>query len=203
MGIDGSPALVARAERRVAADPLLRAARETVRLRLEVGDAREIRLRERFSLIVLAGVLPHLGGARDAERVLVAVRRRLTQAGRAVLDLPGPGAQPKRELPLAVDWERDIDGRRTLRRSRLIRSITPDGLVVAYSTLTDVERPDGTFAHLSAAFRLWYPSYRQLEQIVHRAGLAVLLVYGSHDLDRFSRHSQRLIVVAERARRHR
>ena len=202
VGIDGAPALLERAERRVASDQNLRVARSEGRLLLVGGDVRRIDRTERFSLIVVAGVIPHLDGPSESQRMLVSARRRLTRGGRLVLDLPGPAALPTRDLPMAVDWERRVEGRRVVRRSRLVRRRERDGLVVLLSTMTEVERGDGTFARLPASFRLWYPSYPQLEMLVRRAGLAVSQVYGSHALDRFSRASERLIVVAERARRH-
>ena len=200
VGLDGSPALIRRARRRIEADARLRAAFADGRLELVTGDVRAFSRAERFSLILAVGVLPHLTGPQDAARMLLSARRHLTRAGRLVLDLPGPAALPDRDLPLDVDWERDTDGRRMRRRSRLMRRETPDGLMVALSTVTDVEQPDGTFAQLPASFHLWYPSGVQLEDLVLRAGLAVSLVYGSHDLDRFSRLSERLIMVAERAK---
>ena len=198
VGLDGSAALLARATRRIEADAGLRAARDAGRLELVRADVRRIDLRERFSLIVAVGVLPHLSGPSDAEAMLCSARRRLTARGRLVVDLPGPGALPTSDLPLGVDWERRFDGRRVVRRSRLTWRRARDGLHVVLTTMTEMERSDGTFARLPAAFRLWYPTVRHLEQIVARAGLSVSLVYGSHELDPLSRRSERLIVVAER-----
>lgn len=200
VALDGSPALVARAEQRIVGDSTLRTARAGGRVEVMLGDVRDIPLREKFSLILAVGLLPHLDGPTEALRTLVGARRRLTRAGRLVLDLPGPGALPTRDLPLAMDWERQLGGVTVTRRSRLMRQKRADETVVVLSTMTDVAHADGTFARLPAAFRLWYPSYVQLEDLVRRAGLAVSLVYGSHDLDRFSRRSERLILIAERAR---
>ena len=199
VAMDGSPALLRRAALRVERDPVLAAAEREGRLELALGDARHIERRERFSLVVAADVLPHLGGRADADSMLAAVRRRLTPAGRLVLDLPGPGALPERDLPRGVDWERQIDGRRVTRTSELVRREEPDGLHVLLSTMTEVARPDGTFARLPASFALWYPSLEQIESLLDHARLVASLVYGSHDLDTFTPRSERLIVVAERS----
>ena len=83
-----------------------------------------------------------------------------------------------------------------VRRSRLERRETPEGLRVAYSTLTDVVRPDGTIARLPASWRLWYPSPAALVALAAEAELVVESVFGSHDLDPLDEDSERCIVVA-------
>jgi len=198
-GVDGSPALLRRAEARIAGDPLLAAAHEAGRIELVLGDARRPPVHGHFRTIVLAGVVPHLEGPEDALRALQAARRLLGPAGRLVLDDIGPTGLPWRDLPYSVDWEREMNGERVVRRSQLTRRDTPEGLRVAYLTLTDTVRPDGTIARLPASFRLWYPSRVVLEQLLDAAGFAVELTYGSHDLDLFHETSERRIVIARRA----
>jgi hypothetical protein len=80
----------------------------------------------------------------------------------------------------------------------LVRREAPDGLHVAYSTLTDVVEPDGTMSRLPAGFRLWYPSPTALIGLADEAGLAVEAGYGSHDLDPLDNESERCIVVLRR-----
>jgi hypothetical protein len=151
-----------------------------------------------FALIVVAGVLPHLDGPEDAVRMLLAAGLLLEPGGRLVIDDIGPGGLPWRDLPLSLDWERELDGTRVVRRSQLTRHETPEGLRVDYSTMTDTVRPDGTIARLPASFRLWYPSLVVLEQLLDTAGFAVGLTYGSHDLDPLDKESERRIVIAQR-----
>jgi SAM-dependent methyltransferase len=199
VGVDGSPALLARARRRIAAVPTLAAAAEGGRLELVEADVTAVAgLRSRFGLIVLAGVVPHLDGPAAAARLLAGVHRRLTDAGRVVIDLLGPAALPDRDLPLSVDWERWVDGDHIIRRSSLSRAAGPDGLFVAFATAVDRMHPDGTIARLPAGFRLWYPYATQLVELLEGAGLGVESVFGSHDLDAFDDESDRLIVVARR-----
>ena len=83
-----------------------------------------------------------------------------------------------------------------MRRSRLERRETPEGLRVAYATLTDVVRADGTIARLPASFRLWYPSPAALVALAGEAELAVDAVFGSHDLEPLDDDSERCIIVA-------
>lgn len=200
VGVDGSAALLARAEHRIAADDRLRAARETGRLVLLAGDVRDIPVRGRFSLIVAVGVVPHLSGAADAERMLRSIRRKLSDRGRAILDLPGPAGLPEADLPLAVDWVRQYGDVTVTRKSRLTVSRDSDGGVrVLLATISELEEPDGTIARLPAAFPLWYPSRCVLERLVAQVGLAVAAVYGSHELEPFTEDSERLIIVASRA----
>ncbi len=75
----------------------------------------------------------------------------------------------------------------------------PEGLRVAFSTLVDVGRPDGTIARLPASHRLWYPSPVVLRTLVREAGLAEELAYGSHDLDPPAEDSERRIHLVRRA----
>lgn len=196
VGVDGSPSLVARAEARIKAEPRLRAAQKAGRITLRVGDVRRLPHGERFALAVLAGVIAHLDGPEDALRALVAARDVVRPDGALVIDTLGPGGMPLHDLPLSVDWERSEGRRRVVRRSSLERRETPEGLRVAYATLTDVVRPDGTIARLPASFRLWYPTAAALVALAGEAELAVVAVYGSHDLEGLDDDSQRCIVVA-------
>jgi SAM-dependent methyltransferase len=198
VGIDASAALLRRGERRIANDPGLAVAAAEGRLALLRGDVRALatlNIRERFDLALAVGVLPHLDGPEDALRLLGGVRSLLAAGGRFVLDDLGPGAMPRRDLPLSVDWRRELHGREVVRRSELILRESPEGLRVAFSTIADAVQPDGTIARLPASHRLWYPSPEALAALVVQAGMVVELSYGSHDLEPLGRESERRIVV--------
>lgn len=165
-------------------------------IELAVGDVRRVRRDDRFALAILAGVVAHLDGPEEALCALVGARGLLAAGGVMVIDTLGPGALPAHDLPMSLDWERSDAGRRIVRRSSLERRETPEGLRVAYDTLTDVDRGDGTIARLPASFRLWYPSPAVLMALVTEAELAVESVHGSHDLDPLDQASERCIVVA-------
>ncbi len=203
VAIDGSAALLRRAEARIAADPVLAAAAAAGALSLHLADLRalpRLPIREGIGLAVAAGVLPHLDGPEEGLRLLNAVRPLLAPDGRLVIDDVGPGLLPVRDLPLSVDWRRQLHGREVVRRSSLIRREAPEGLRIAYSTITDAVRPDGTIARLPASHRLWYPYAAALEQLVAQAGMRVEMSYGSHDLDPPGTGSERRILVVARAR---
>ena len=199
LGIDGSPALLARAERRMVEDPVLRDAHASGRIELLAGDVRSVRRRDRFRLAILAGVLAHLDGPEEALRALAAARGLLAGDGVLIVDLLGPGALPTDDLPLSVDWSRRVGERRVVRRSRLERHETPEGLRVAYATLTDLAEADGTIARLSASFRLWYPSPSALVALAEQAGLVIEAAFGSHDPGPLDERSERCIVVLRAA----
>jgi len=198
VGMDGSPALLQRAETRIDTDEFLRSARVAGRLELAVADVRSVHRRDRFALAVLAGVLAHLDGPEDALRALDAARGLLEPGGMLIVDMLGPGALPPHDLPLSVDWERRIGERRVVRRSRLVRHEAPEGLRVEYATLTDLVEADGTIARLPAGFRLWYPSPGTLIGLAEEAELAVEAIFGSHELDPLDDGSERCIVVLRR-----
>jgi SAM-dependent methyltransferase len=206
VGLDGSPALLRRARRRIESDPELATAEASGRLMLLGGDVRRLdrsQLRRALggdaSLVVVAGVLPHLDGPEDALRLLGGVASVLHPRGVAVLDDIGPGLLPAADLPLSLDWRRVVDGTEYVRRSQLMLRPAPEGLRVAFSTIVDVGRPDGTIARLPASHRLWYPSSDALSTLVREAGLAEELAYGSHDLDPLQADSERRILVVRRA----
>ena len=207
VGIEGSAARRRRAVARVAGEPLLPPARAQARLHLVHGDVRQLGqlpLRPLLgtagaNLVVMAGVLPHLDGPEDAVRMLSGVLPLLAPAGRGILDDIGPGQLPARDLPLSIDWRREVDGRPVVRRSQLIRREAPEGLHVAFSTIVDLGRPDGTIARLPASHRLWYPSDDALAAIVREAGMTVEIAYGSHVLDPPDAASERRIIVIRRA----
>ena len=127
--------------------------------------------------------------------MLGALENLLTPAGIAVLDQLGPGSLPTRDLALSVDWTREMAGHPVVRRSQMTRREAPEGLRVAYATLTDTVRPDGTIARLPASHQLWYPSPEALAALVKQAGMVVELSYGSHDLEPLGRESGRRIYV--------
>ena len=161
LGIDGSAALVRRAEARIARDEHLAEAARDGRLSVMRGDVRALstlNIRERFDLAVAVGVLPHLDGPEDALRLLGGTRAVLARGGRLVIDDLGPAEMPARDMPLSVDWRRALDGREVVRRSELVRRESPEGLRVAFSTIADAVQPDGTIARLPASHQLWYPS---------------------------------------------
>lgn len=198
LGIDGSAALLRRAEVRIAGDELLAEAVRDGRLATMRGDVRAIstlNIRERFDLAIAVGVLPHLNGPEDALRLLGGARSVLARGGRLVIDDLGPAEMPDRDMPLSVDWRRTLGGREVVRRSELVRRETPEGLRVAFSTIADAVQPDGTIARLPASHELWYPSPEALAALVRQAGMVVELSYGSHDLEPLGRESGRRIVV--------
>ncbi|MCV0403739.1 MAG: class I SAM-dependent methyltransferase [Chloroflexi bacterium] len=199
VGVDGSAALLERAEARIGVHPALAKARADGRIELVEADVRGVARKDRFALAVLSGVIAHLDGPEDAVRALTAARRLLDRGGVVIVDTLGPGGLPPHDLPLSVDWEKQAGDRRIVRRSRLVRNEVPEGLRVAYSTLTDVVRADGTISRLPASFRLWYPSAAALAALAEEAGLEVEAVLGSHDLDPLDTDSDRCIVVARPA----
>lgn len=201
LGVDGSAPLLERAAARVAADPALRAAAEAGRLELLRADVRVVEAHDRFAVAVMAGVLSHLDGPEQALRALDRAARLLARNGRLIVDGVGPGGLPSHDLPLSIDWRKQLRGREVVRRSQLVRHEAPEGMRVLFSTIVDAPQPDGTISRLPASYRLWYPSPEGLERLVNEVGLEVEATFGSHDLEPLDRESERCIMVARRAAR--
>ena len=199
VGVDGSESLLGRAASRVASDPQLSRAAAEGRIELVQADVRTVKHADRFALGVLAGVLSHLDGPTEARLALDAGRELLAEGGALIVDVLGPGGLPTRDLPLSVDWERVMGGRRVRRSSRIERESAQGGVRVTYDTVTELEDPDGTIATLPARFRLWYPSPSTLSAIANEAGLEVEATFGSYDLDPLDEVSDRCIAVMRRA----
>jgi len=207
VGVDGSAALLRRAAARVAADETLAPMAADGRLVTLSADVRHLdraHLRRALggpaSLVVAAGVMPHLDGPEDALALLTGIASVLdARHGVAVLDDIGPGLLPTRDMPLSLDWRRVVGGTEYVRRSQLMVREAPEGLRVVFSTLVDVGRPDGTIARLPASHRLWYPSPGVLRTLVREAGLVEELAYGSHDLDPPAEDGERRIQLVRRA----
>lgn len=198
VGVDGSAALLRRAGRRIAADAALAAGDARRRLSLIKADATTLALHRRFALVVAAGLLPHLAGQAAGAQLAGVMRRHLAAGGLGVVDDIGPGLIPARDLPLSIDWRRTTGSGEVVRRSQLLRREGPDGVAVAYSTLTDLVRPDGTITRLPASYRLWYPSSDALTALIEQAGLEVVAIYGSHDLEPLRPDSERRIMTVRR-----
>jgi SAM-dependent methyltransferase len=201
LGVDGSAPLLERAAARLEADPSLRAAAQAGRIELLRADVRMVERHDRFAVAVMAGVLSHLDGPEEALRALDRAARLLTRRGRLIVDGVGPGGLPSHDLPLSVDWRKQLHGREVVRRSELARHAAPEGLRVLLSTIVDVRQADGTISRLPASYRLWYPSPEGLERLVGDVGLEVEATFGSHDLEPLDRESERCIMVARRAAR--
>jgi SAM-dependent methyltransferase len=199
VGLDGSPALLERARARIARDPVLGSAADSGRLEIGEGDVRTVARRDRFDLVVLAGVIAHLSGPEDALRALTRVRTLLAPGGTLLVDTLGPGGLPPHDLPMSLDWERRIDGRQVVRRSSLTRRETPEGLRVDYRTLTDLTEADGTIARLPASFALWYPEVSVSVALADEADLEVVAAFGSHEEDPLDERSERTILVMRRS----
>lgn len=197
--MDGSPALLERAAVRVACTPELADAAAAGRIDLVEGDVVDFRRDDRFGLAVLAGVISHLDGSRDAQRALSNAAALLSDDGALIVDVVGPGGLPESDLPISLDWERIVEDRRVRRSSRIEREAAPDGVRVIYDTFTDLEDPDGTIARLPARFRLWYPTPSALLALADESELEVEATFGSYDLDPLDEVSDRCIAVMRRA----
>ena len=85
--------------------------REAGRLDVAAGDVRRPPVRGPFCPRRRRGCSAPPGRARGCGTHAQAVAERVEPAGQLVLDDIGPSGLPWRDLPMSVDWEREMDGK--------------------------------------------------------------------------------------------
>ena len=195
-GIDFSPAMLARAREKLAAEP--RSVQD--RVTLVEGDARRIELGEPSSFdVVLAPfrVLQHFPAIADQLDVLTSARRQLRPGGRLVFDVFNP-SYPMMTRDRSAEFEdtpeRSLPDGRTLRRTVRVLTVhwaeqVSDIELIYYLRTGDrVERVVQSFA-----MRFFTPS--ELTHLVARAGFELDALYGDFDRRPLDDAAPEIIVV--------
>ncbi|MEO8562801.1 MAG: class I SAM-dependent methyltransferase [bacterium] len=196
-GIDLSPAMLARAREKLAAEPPEIRARVTL---LET-DARRMELSTTpaFDLaIVPFRVMQHLGAIEDQLEVLARVRERLRPGGRLVFDVFNPhyGLMTRERSAEAEDTPEQVlpDGR-TLRRTvrvlavHWVEQVSDLELIYYVRTGDRIERIVQEFQ-----MRFFTPS--ELTHLVARAGFRLDALFGGFDRQPLDDAAPEIVVVA-------
>ena len=197
VGLDLSPAMLARCRAALAAEPA--AVREHVRL--VQADMTAFDLGRRFAMVAspFRG-FQHLTGVGDQLACLGRCHAHLAAGGRLVLDLFNPdpallyagGESDGEETAETVPWT----GGRTIRWW---------GHVVGYhrarqfnqcEMIYEITEADGTIRRVSERFPMRYLFRYELEHLLARAGFAIDALYGDYDRSPYDDDSPELIVVA-------
>ncbi|OAN47399.1 methyltransferase type 12 [Chloroflexus islandicus] len=191
-GVDLSPAMLALASERLAAEGL------ADRVTLIEADVRGMVLPENHFPLAFVAVnsFMHLTTIEDQLAALAAVRRALTRKGTLIIDLFNPD-------PLAITRE---DGRMQLERSYELDGRYVQKFVVIESDaaeqishvtfIYDETAADGALTRRTMQFTMRWLYRFELEHLLARAGFTLRAIYGNYDLEPYTAASPRLIAVA-------
>lgn len=196
VGIDRSAAMLAQAHRLLATAP-------PGQVELRQADMRSFALGRRFGLVFAAlNTFMHLETQADQLATLRGAAHHLAPDGRLVLDLFNPHTcvAPERSGLLTLHCEHRLEHppRHVLHFE--CQSIDPATQRIEVTFLYDELFPDGQMRRTVASFPMRYCYLPELELLLAASGLALEAAYGSYDLDPYGSESERLIIVARRAR---
>jgi len=201
VGLDLSPHMLAVCRQNLAQEP----AEVQARVQLVEGDMRAFDLGRAFALITLPfRPFQHLTTVEDQMACLRTIRHHLAPGGRLVLDLFNPSilalAAPERLEEFGDEPEFTMpDGRRVLRRARIVRRDYFDQ-VQDTELIYYVTHPDGRQERLVHGFPMRYLFRFEAEHLLARCGFAVEALYADCDKSPYgSKYPGELIFVARKA----
>jgi SAM-dependent methyltransferase len=195
-GLDVSPAMLACARARLAAEPAALA-----RATLVEADVRAFALDTRFALAFMAlNTFLHLVTLEDQRAALRRLHAHLQSGGLLLLDLFNPLASQLAvsEGQLLHEWTRtDPATGRTVLKFMTHHSDFATHVVHATFLYDEVDA-EGVVRRTVAPFRLRFIARPEIELLLAEAGFALEALYGTYDLGPYVHDSPRLLVVARR-----
>jgi SAM-dependent methyltransferase len=194
-GLDASPAMLALAREKLRAAGLAR------KVRLVEGDMRHFDLGRAFDLVIVGlNSLMHLETQHDQYETLLAAARHLTPVGRLVVDLFNPEValpDEHQDGALFLHCLKVLPGGAHLLHFQAPR-VDRAAQTVHLTNYYDEVAPDGRVTRHLAPFSLRYVTKAELSAMVSAAGLALVDVYGTYNLDPYEAGSPSLIAVIQR-----
>jgi SAM-dependent methyltransferase len=201
-GLDLTPAMLARAQQKVAALP----AEVQARITLQPGDMRDFDLEERFGLVMVpARSFLHLLTAEDQIKALGNIRRHLRPGGRLILNFFQPSipiiaahmTHTGRALKHFREWTDPQTGQRVVCwETRAYNAATQ---IIDETRVIDVVDDDGQVVdryYRSLTLR-WIYRY-EFEHLLVRTGYEVEALYGDLDRAPFEEGSSEMVWIARR-----
>jgi SAM-dependent methyltransferase len=194
-GVDVSPAMLALARQKLAAEGLLS------RVSLVEQDMRYLDLEGRFNLALVAlNSFSHLLTLEDQIASLQRIYEHLEPGGLLLLDLFNPDLERLLDFRghlvldmMMTDPERD-------RRLLKFRTETVDlaQQIIDVTYILDEVVEQGRVQRTLFPFRMRYLFRHELELLLRYAGYQLEAIYGSYELDEFDGASDRLLAIARR-----
>jgi len=195
VGIDVSPAMLARARQKVAREGL------EERVTLLEQDMRDLDLDRRFALAFVAtNSFCHLLSTDDQLAVLARVHRHLEPGGLLIIDLFNPDLGRLLDAGGQITLDKVMTESETGCRVMKLYSRRMDltEQIIHVTLIIDEVDDDGAVQRTLFPFDMRYFFRFELELLLRHAGFELEAVYGSYDLDKFHSESEQMIAVARR-----
>jgi SAM-dependent methyltransferase len=194
-GVDTSPAMLAIARRKIAAQGL------TDRVTLVEQDMRDLKLAGRFNLVFVAvNSFMHLRTSDDQMAALCCIYQHLTPGGLVLLDLFQPDLGRLLDARGQVVLDKVMADPDTGHRLMKFHTQTVDLVqqTIYVTFLVDELGDEGQVRRTVFPFSMRYLFRSELELLLRRTGFKVEAIYGSYDLEEFSADSDKMIAVARK-----
>lgn len=194
-GVDVSPAMLAVARSKVAAEDL------ADRVTLVEGDMKALDLAGRFNLVFVAvNSFMHLLTTDDQLAALTRIRQHLNPGGLLVLDLFNPDLGRLLDFRGQLGLEKVMTDPETGHRLMRFHTQTVDlgQQTIRVTFIVDAVDGEGGVRRTLFPFSIRYLFRYELELLLRHAGFQVEAIYGSYDLDEFSGDSEKMIAVAQK-----
>lgn len=197
VGIDLSPAMLERAQRRAAELGL-----GAEQVGWQRGDVRRLALGEQFGLCTLAfSTFAHLLTQDDQLAALERVAAHLKPGGGLALDMPNPIPDYRAEDASGLVFERaftDPETGHTVMQQSLA-ALDRAAQILEVTWVYDELAPDGALRRTLVPVRYRHTFAQEARLLLRLAGFGAVEVYGDYDFSPYHEDSPRLFVVAERA----
>ncbi len=197
VGIDNLPAMLRRAEEKVAA-----AGGEAAgRVRLLLADFAQAELPERFQLVICAvNTLMHLADPLAQAHALRLAFQHLAPGGILALDLFHPHPEALTPGDGQVILEKLLTDPETGRQACKFVARQADYAQQIITTFFLYDEMDalGLVTRTAASFPMRYLYRPEVEQMLHTAGFVIEGVYGSYELDPYEDAAERMVFLARR-----
>ncbi len=195
VGVDSSPAMLARARARLEERGLLS------QVELLEADARTLRLNRRFRLAFVAlGSFAHFITRQEQRAVLGVIKEHLLPGGLLILDLPNADlrrySRAEGQMFHQGAW---TDERQQIIVSHLIAATSdPDARALHLTHFYDIHPQDGPLRRVVVEHALALLSPGEAELLLESCGFQISHLFGDYDLNPCDETSPRLILVATR-----
>jgi SAM-dependent methyltransferase len=198
VGVDSSPAMLARARQRLEENNLLQHSE------LLEQDARTLRLDRRFRLAFVAlNSFAHFTTRQDQRAVLATIHHHLLPGGTLILDLPNADLrryqQAEGQLFHQGTW--NDESQHVLVSHFIAATSDPEAHALHLTHFYDVHPQAGPLRRIVVENTLALFSPGEAELLVESCGFRVSHLFGDYDLNPCADTSPRLVVIATKAAR--